>query len=121
MNSPILKNLVPCIAAALLVWGCSGQRTDQGIVAGSRTTVSTREQALPRLPAGVETVSVEEVRELIVDDEDLVLVDTRPASRYRRSHLPGALSLPVAGAAAAIGRLQVDRDRLLVLYGEGGT
>ena len=121
MNSPVLRNLAPCIVAALLVWGCSGQRTDHEITVGSRSNASIPVQELPRLPAGVKMISVEEVREMITAGEDIVLIDTRPGPRYRRSHLPGALSLPANGAAAGIGRLQVDRDRLLILYGEGGT
>ncbi len=96
-------------------------RPDQAVVGGKQPPTLSTGPLPVSLPAGVEMISVEEVQKLVSAGDDLMLVDTRPGSRYRRSHLPGAISLPAAGAAENIDRLPTDRDRLLIFYGEGPT
>ncbi len=96
-------------------------RPDQATVEGKQPSTLSAGPEPISLPAGVELISVEEVQKLVSAGDDLMLVDTRPGPRYRRSHLPGAISLPAAGAPGNIGRLPADRGRLLIFYGEGPT
>lgn len=77
---------------------------------------------LAKLPEGVTEIKTEEMQELIKNRTDLLLVDSRPASRYGQSHLPGAVSIPVPlleeKQAAA---LPEDKNTLLVFYCGGPT
>ncbi|PIE60272.1 MAG: hypothetical protein CSA31_02900, partial [Desulfobulbus propionicus] len=50
---------------------------------------------LAKLPAGVTEIKTDALLQLIEDAHTMVIVDSRPASRYGQSHLPGAISIPV--------------------------
>jgi rhodanese-related sulfurtransferase len=46
------------------------------------------------MPATVERISREQLRQRIDEGDDLVLVDALAPMSYARSHLPGAINLP---------------------------
>ncbi|MBU4261034.1 MAG: rhodanese-like domain-containing protein [Proteobacteria bacterium] len=77
---------------------------------------------LAKLPEGVTEIKTETLQELLKNHTDMFLVDARPASRYGQSHLPGAVSIPVAllqkKQAAA---LPLNKDKLIVFYCGGPT
>lgn len=77
---------------------------------------------LAKLPAGVTEIKTEELLSLVEAGSDIFLVDSRPASRYAQSHLPGAVSIPVPmikEKKASI--LPVEKDKLLIFYCGGPT
>lgn len=77
---------------------------------------------LAKLPEGVTEIKTEELQALVKEYADLYLVDSRPASRFGQSHLPGAVSIPVPllkEKKAAL--LPQDKNELLVFYCGGPT
>ncbi len=83
------------------------------------------EKVLVKLPTGVKQINTEEVVELLKNNKDLVVIDSRPGIRYEESHIPGALSLPYSellkkgddGATL----LDKYKDKQLVFYCGGNT
>lgn len=63
-----------------------------------------------------ENVSVGELRTRLQDD-DVILLDVRPAVEYESGHLPGALSLPLAEIEQALASLP--DDKTIVAYCRG--
>lgn len=79
-------------------------------------------QKLAKLPQGVTEIKTEELSALVTNGHKMYLVDSRPASRYGQSHLPGAVSIPVPilkEKQAAL--LPVDKNELLIFYCGGPT
>lgn len=79
-------------------------------------------QKLAKLPQGVTEIKTEELNALVTNGHEMYLVDSRPASRYGQSHLPGAVSIPVPifkEKQAAL--LPADKNELLVFYCGGPT
>jgi len=97
--------------AAIINWEMRGR---------DRFAVSV-EPKLAKLPAGVSEVTPEKVKQLIDGDNDLMIVDSRPAKRYDQSHLPGAVSLPIDEMKTAMNILPADKNKLLVFYCGGYT
>lgn len=64
-------------------------------------------------PAALEPVTAEELAERLADP-DLVVIDVRPEADYARSHLPGAVSLPLAELQTRLAELP--RDAVIVAY-----
>jgi rhodanese-related sulfurtransferase/DNA-binding transcriptional ArsR family regulator len=52
-----------------------------------------------------------------LNDEDLIVLDVRPAEEYRAGHLPGARSIPIGELEARLGELSPDRE--IVAYCRG--
>ncbi len=185
MKQPIIRNLVLCLLAGMLTWGCAavtertgnddtGQKQDGGVYQGeivgrsdTAKTISIRtgrgkktgkitlsfdsdtrgldfasegrgaiiswqmrdgrahaieiKPRLTRLPPGVAEISVSELKDLLDRNVDLLLIDSRPEERYTRSHLPGAVSIPVCGMDELVSQLPVEKDRFLVFYCGGPT
>lgn len=65
-------------------------------------------------------ISSEELRTYMSekDEEQYVLIDVRQTDEYARSHLPGALILPLAELAGRMEELSLDRD--LIFYCRSG-
>ncbi len=61
-------------------------------------------------------VTLKELRRML-RDEDVTVVDVRPADEYAAGHIPGALSLPVAELRRRLGELP--RDREVIAYCRG--
>lgn len=77
---------------------------------------------LAKLPDGVTEIKTAELQSLVDKKADLVILDSRPESRYAQSHLPGALSVSVEKLAkeqAAV--LPKNKEQLLVFYCGGPT
>jgi rhodanese-related sulfurtransferase len=66
--------------------------------------------------AGLHPVSAHEVLELL-RDEQIILLDVRPAEEYAASHLPQARSMPVTELEARLGELPKDKE--IVAYCRG--
>lgn len=64
----------------------------------------------------MQTVSREEVRQLLDSRTTFKLVDALPATEYAKSHLPGAISLPLEGVRNLAPRLLPDKDEKIITY-----
>ncbi len=78
-------------------------------------------QKLAKLPPGVTTITPAEVKALLDNNKDMLLVDSRPGARYSASHLPGSVSIPVCEMQELLQNLPTDKDKLLIFYCGGPT
>jgi rhodanese-related sulfurtransferase len=65
----------------------------------------------------LEPVTREELARRLDDDDDLVVLDVRPAAEHAAGHLPGAVSIPVGELRRRMAELP--RDREIVAYCRG--
>jgi rhodanese-related sulfurtransferase len=65
----------------------------------------------------LQPVTREELTRRLQDGDNLVVLDVRPAAEYAASHLPGAVSIPVAELRRRLAELPVDRE--VVAYCRG--
>jgi rhodanese-related sulfurtransferase len=88
-----------------------------------RTLAASRLAEVERLTAAylgsrdeLEPVTREELARRLQDD-DLVVLDVRPATEYSAGHLPGAVSIPVGELRRRLAELPADRE--IVAYCRG--
>jgi rhodanese-related sulfurtransferase/DNA-binding transcriptional ArsR family regulator len=89
-----------------------------------RTLAASRLAEVERLAAAylgsrdeLQPVTREELARRLRDDDDLVVLDVRPAAEYAAGHLPGAVSIPVAELRRRLAELPGDRE--IVAYCRG--
>ena len=66
--------------------------------------------------AGVAEIKVKKIKNMISDDDDFMLIDSRPSAAYAAGHLVGAVSLPSCTMRQNLNRLPEKKSRLLVFY-----
>jgi photosystem II stability/assembly factor-like uncharacterized protein len=71
-------------------------------------------QSVPTNISEVPRLTPQQVKALLDEGEQLVLVDTRSRAAYDRDRIPGALSVPLAEIEARHGELP--QDKKIVLY-----
>ena len=81
---------------------------------------------LVALPAGVKLVKTDELAALLeqkLPADRFVLIDSRPAKKYKLEHIPGAISVPFSELQKEGGAklLPTDKDLQLVFYCGGNT
>lgn len=64
----------------------------------------------------MQTVTRDEVRKLQQDQADFKLVDALPVAEYEKSHIPGAISLPLEGIRNLAPKLLPDKDEKIITY-----
>jgi rhodanese-related sulfurtransferase len=65
-------------------------------------------------------LSKDELKKLMAEKKDLVIIDARPVPRYEEGHLPGAIVIPAAVLEKQAEKLPKEKDRTLVFYCMGG-
>ena len=94
----VTRMMFPCLLMIMtLVLGC-GNSTDDGS-AGTEP----------------ERISVEELKGLLDDQADVIVVDVRSISHYDEGHIPGAISMPYPDGIQA-GYVELSRDKTMILY-----
>ena len=78
-------------------------------------TPTSSQGGSPQTEADVPRVSVEEAAAAIQSGEAVVL-DVRSAQAYQASHIPGALSIPLAEIEANPIGLNLDKDKWIITY-----
>jgi 3-mercaptopyruvate sulfurtransferase SseA len=73
------------------------------------------QEGLPRTEAEVPRVSVEDTFAALQSGE-AVVVDVRSAQSYQASHIPGALSIPLAEVETNPTGLALDKDQWIITY-----
>ncbi|MFO0751723.1 MAG: rhodanese-like domain-containing protein [Thermodesulfovibrionales bacterium] len=69
-------------------------------------------------------IKVDEVAKLTAQESEkgaFVLVDSRPAARYREGHIPGAVNLSDAEFETQKDRLPQEKEKLVIFYCAGPT
>lgn len=64
-------------------------------------------------------VSTEELKSMLDEKKDLVLIDTRTKEEYQEAHIQGALGIPEKSFEGSATLLPPDKNALLVLYCNG--
>jgi rhodanese-related sulfurtransferase len=65
-------------------------------------------------------ISLDQLRERIDANPDLVLVEALPEQYYRHSHLPGAINIPHDAIDESTPKRLVDKDAEIVVYCASG-
>ncbi len=89
---------------------------------GSDQFATVVKPKLAKLPEGVTEIKPKEMKKLLDNKTDLVLVDSRPSKRYAQSHLPTAVSIPVNEfKVKSLEFLPKEKDKPIVFYCGGPT
>ena len=64
----------------------------------------------------VATISRDELKKKIDDQEDFKLVETLPSTAYHHAHLPGAINLPPDRVGELAPRLLPDKSAEIIVY-----
>jgi hypothetical protein len=76
---------------------------------------TSSQNRLPQTEADVPRVSVEDAAAAIQSGEAIAL-DVRSAQAYQASHIPGALSIPLAQIESNPTGLNLDKDKWIITY-----
>ena len=85
-------------------------------VSGGHALATSIKAGLSGFAPGVSEISVKKVKKLIADGDDFTLIDSRPESQYKRSHLASAISIPSCEMNKNFGLLPEKKEQLLVFY-----
>ncbi len=91
--------------------------------AGQRTSLqsSPKEIALA-IVSRSDHVTAEEVADWLINKRpDIQLIDVRTSEEYQQYHIPGAVNIPLAKLFDDEYLYQIDPDKIIVLYSNGGT
>jgi rhodanese-related sulfurtransferase len=69
--------------------------------------------------SGLRTVSTDELKRMIEEKKDFLLVDARTAEEYEEAHIAQAISIPEKSFEEKAALLPKDKGQLLVLYCNG--
>lgn len=64
----------------------------------------------------VPTITLDELRAKLDRKDDFTLVEVLAPAKYRKGHLPGAISLPYTHVERLAARRLPDKDREIVVY-----
>lgn len=64
----------------------------------------------------VATISRDDLKKKIDDQEDFKLVETLPSTAYHHAHLPGAINLPPDRVRELAPRLLPDKSAEIIVY-----
>lgn len=62
-----------------------------------------------------ERVSIEQVKDMLDGQNDVIIIDTRSTRSFEDGHIPGALSMPFPNGLRA-GVEQLPQDKTIILY-----
>lgn len=67
------------------------------------------------MAAEPERVSIEQVKDMLDGQNDVIIIDTRSTRSFEDGHIPGALSMPFPNGLRA-GVEQLPQDKTIILY-----
>ena len=68
----------------------------------------------------ISRISIDELKELMDNNEDIVILDTQPKKVYQLGHIEGAFSFPWAMKIDPAAANNLPRNKLIVLYCDCG-
>lgn len=91
-------------------------------VVGKDKIATVIKQKIAKLPAGVTMLQPEELAKMIANKEKMVLVDSRPGSRFHEGTIPGSINISVTAMKKNGAKLlPADKDIQLIFYCGGVT
>ena len=78
-------------------------------------TSATQPNRVPLTEAEVLRVPLEEAKAAI-DSGAAIVVDVRPVESYQASHIPGAISIPLADIEANLNGLKLEKNQWIITY-----
>jgi rhodanese-related sulfurtransferase len=68
----------------------------------------------------VKAIDIVQLRGMLAQDENVVLIDTLPTTAYARGHIPGAISIPSDDIIARAPEELPNHDAKIVVYCKNG-
>jgi hypothetical protein len=78
-------------------------------------TSATQTNRVPLTEAEVPRVPLD-VAKAAIDTGEAIVLDVRPVESYQASHIPGAISIPLADIEANPTGLKLDKDQWIITY-----
>jgi rhodanese-related sulfurtransferase len=63
-----------------------------------------------------DALTLEELKKLIAEKNNIVIIDTRPIRKYEEKHIPGSINIPIDSFDKYINKLPEKKDTPLVFY-----
>ena len=90
-------------------------------VIGKNKIATIVKQKLAKLPAGVTEIQPAELVQMMKDNENLVLVDSRPEKRFHAGTIPGSISISVPAMKKNGAKLLPPRKDIQLVFYCGGV
>lgn len=107
----------------MLSWGGNGIASEQGkhaLKAGANGECSGCDSPVSSNKGAYKVVSSEELKAMLESrTQGLVVIDARTSKEYRKSHIKGAINIPVEALEKNAALLNVPRDAKLIFYCNG--
>ena len=65
-------------------------------------------------------IGVEQVKEMLDNKEEVVLVDVRSAEEFAKGHIEGAVNVPLQKLSYEVEDVIEDKEAMIILYCESG-
>lgn len=108
-------NFVPATQAPTLAPTQAVSPTLSAMTSVVEPTSATQPNHVPLTEAEVPRVPLEQAKAAI-DSGAAIVVDVRPAESYQASHIPGAISIPLAEIEANPTGLKLDKNQWIITY-----
>ena len=61
-------------------------------------------------------ITPQQVKQMLDNNEDFIILDVRGKCEYEGGHLPGAINLPLAELPFKANKMLPDKDKIIVVY-----
>lgn len=76
----------------------------------------TPEQIVREAKAAINEVSIEEVKKMIDNKEDIILLDVRDGEEYETGHIPGAINISRGSLDFKVNLIIPDKNKKIIVY-----
>jgi len=76
----------------------------------------TPEQVVREAKASVSEVSIDEVKKMIDNREDIILLDVRDSEEYETGHIPGAINISRGSLDFKVHLIVPDKNKRIIVY-----
>lgn len=84
-------------------------------------TACTNKSESPEVENGAINVSIDEAKELIENEDDLVILDVRTKEEFDGAHIEGAVQIPVDELEARLVEIEEYKDAPMLVYCRSGN
>ena len=76
----------------------------------------TPEQVVQEAKAAINEVSIDEVKKMIDNKEDIILLDVRDSEEYTTGHIPGAINISRGTLDFKVHSIIPDKNKKIIVY-----